>query len=493
MWRSAPSLVAVGATLGGLELSRRRRDAAAAAAPQSLWCWGRCVPSSTSSTDSSAAATTTAGAAATTLNNGGDVADVAQASNMRSRKRSPVDVRFWSEQGRGVIAMSFGVAHGAALDDAGELWAWNVEDREPIKLAAAPSRWLGLARGRYTSLACSGNGLYAVTSSGALLHWSSVAVPDAAPTRACSTAAASGTPAPPSPVRLGGALAAVSATAVAASESHVLVTAKDGALFAFGANERGQLGIGIGSEGSQEGGTSDSVGGSGGCVEKLAAEEAARVALPAGARVVGAACGHGHSVAVLDDGSAFAWGDDRHLQLGLRDDSIKALRRGATHASRPAAVSGPWLADGRDGRVRAVAAGGGGTEGGHTAFLVETTRGDELYTCGYGRWGALGARAFSHIAGLRPVTTLASLREYDEALGRVVPLRILGVACGDAHTAAVLSSGNVFTWGWNDGGQLGDGGKAATHTPVMLKAPAEFRLSRFAHVACGPASTAAWS
>ncbi|EOD31577.1 hypothetical protein EMIHUDRAFT_231759 [Emiliania huxleyi CCMP1516] len=350
------------------------------------------------------------------LNNGGDVADVAQANNMRSRKRSPVDVRFWSEQGRGVIAMSFGVAHGAALDDAGELWAWNVEDREPIKLAAAPSRWLGLARGRYTSLACSGNGLYAVTSSGALLHWSSVAVPDAAPTRACSTAAASGTPAPPSPVRLGGALAAVSATAVAASD-----------------------------------------------------------------------------VAVLDDGSAFAWGDDRHLQLGLRDDSIKALRRGATHASRPAAVSGPWLADGRDGRVRAVAAGGGGTEGGHTAFLVETTRGDELYTCGYGRWGALGARAFSHIAGLRPVTTLASLREYDEALGRVVPLRILGVACGDAHTAAVLSSGNVFTWGWNDGGQLGDGGKAATHTPVMLKAPAEFRLSRFAHVACGPASTAAWS
>ena len=129
----------------------------------------------------------------------------------------------------------------------------------------------------------------------------------------------------------------------------------------------------------------------------------------------------------------------------------------------------PSLADGRDARVRAVAAGGGGTEGGHTAFLVETTRGDELYTCGYGRWGALGARAFSHIAGLRPVTTLASLREYDEALGRVVPLRILGVACGDAHTAAVLSSGNVFTWGWNDGGQLGDGGKAATHTPVMLK------------------------
>jgi hypothetical protein len=214
--------------------------------------------------------------------------------------------------------------------------------------------------------------------------------------------------------------------------------------------------------------------------------------------------------------------------------------------------------------VIAISAGGGGIEGGHTAFLLEATnsphtnspdnqnsnpqagggrdtgggggRVEELLVCGHGRWGQLGNKAYTHISGPVRVATLAKLREWDEAAkqvrrkqfwgwGRggtgenslpppitfrrftplcchpspppyihplascppsasphptlhlhspphppqVVPLRITSLSCGDRHTAAVLSSGNVFTWGWNEAGQLGTGALQGSHTPAMIK------------------------
>jgi alpha-tubulin suppressor-like RCC1 family protein len=44
---------------------------------------------------------------------------------------------------------------------------------------------------------------------------------------------------------------------------------------------------------------------------------------PPGIKVVQTACGRAHSVALLADGTVYSWGDDRNLQLGVRDDSIK--------------------------------------------------------------------------------------------------------------------------------------------------------------------------
>ena len=45
------------------------------------------------------------------------------------------------------------------------------------------------------------------------------------------------------------------------------------------------------------------------------------------------------------------------------------------------------------------------------------------------------------------MVTLSKLRQYDEALQKVRAIRILELACGERHTAAVLESGNVFVWG----------------------------------------------
>ena len=65
--------------------------------------------------------------------------------------------------------------------------------------------------------------------------------------------------------------------------------------------------------------------------------------------------------------------------------------------------------------MTAVAAGGRGLDGGHTAFAVRGEAGDELWLCGHGRWGQLGGKAFAHISEPKLVGTLSRLRQYDEA------------------------------------------------------------------------------
>ncbi|KAE8801425.1 ultraviolet-B receptor UVR8 [Hordeum vulgare] len=67
-------------------------------------------------------------------------------------------------------------------------------------------------------------------------------------------------------------------------------------------------------------------------------------------------------------------------------------------------------------------------------------------------------------------------------------LRWTDIACGRAHTAAVVSDGSLFTWGANDFGQLGDGTEESAKEPKKVNALAtEFVKS----VSCGAHCTAA--
>lgn len=181
-------------------------------------------------------------------------------------------------------------------------------------------------------------------------------------------------------------------------------------------------------------------------------------------------------------------------QLGQRSSAIKDLRRGAGGVAGADSVPSPRPVEQMRGRhVTAVAAGGRGLDGGHTAFTVRGEAGDELWLCGHGRWGQLGGKAFTHISEPKLVGTLSRLRQYDEVENKTKAIKILGVACGERHTAAVLETGNVFVWGWNDKGQLGTESSQGTHTPAMLKAPAELRFTPVHHVACGACSTSVWT
>ena len=78
------------------------------------------------------------------------------------------------------------------------------------------------------------------------------------------------------------------------------------------------------------------------------------------------------------------------VQLGVRSASIKDLRRGYDQKGASTLYT-PMPVEQMQGRhVTAVAAGGRGNDGGHTAFVVRGEVGDELWMCGHGRWGQLG-------------------------------------------------------------------------------------------------------
>jgi hypothetical protein len=392
------------------------------ATPQ-LFCWGRLSPAS--SPDSA----------------------------VRIREKEPLDVSFWAKQGLQVAQMSYGVSHGAALDDRGGLWAWGAETGPlPVRVPC---------RAKVSSLSSTQRNLYALTSSGSVLEWRDFDK---------QLAEASASKPLAEPRALGGALARTSASLVASGADHIIVVTRSGELVAMGDNSHGQLGLGKEP------------------VEMPRCDEPTLIPAKLPAKAKRAACGAAHSVVVLEDGSCMSFGDDRNLQLGLRPMTIKEMKSKITRRSTPQPVE--LL---RKRRVVDVACGGGGVEGGHTIFLTRDDEGDELYGCGYGRWGALGGKAYTHIDEPKAISTLSKLRQWDETQKRVVNIRVQALACGERHTAVLLASGNAFVWGWNDHGQLGTGSLAGTHTPQLVKSPPELRFAILKGLACGPNSTAVWS
>ena len=385
------------------------------------------------------------------------------ATPVHSKTREAMDVSFWSSRGLRVVQLSYGANHGAALDDKGGLWAWGQTS------GAIPCRVP--CRAPVSALASSLGSLYAVTSSGRVLEWRDL---DAQLTNAeRNDVNGSAVASVPEPKPLGGALARTKAASIAAGDGHLLVVGRGGEVVAMGDNQCGQLGLGLDP-----------------AAEPLRDEPTLLTTLPPGVKATHAACGAAHSLVALSDGGVVAFGDDRNLQLGLRQrSSAKQLREGLKHVSTPTRV--PHLPDGK--RVVAVAAGGGGVEGGHSVFLLRDDSGDELWTCGYGRFGALGLKSFSHQSDLKAVSALSKLKEWNEEQKRVVGVRVQAIACGERHTAALLATGNVFVWGWNDHGQLGSGGHQGVHTPTLVNAPPELRFSVMRGLSCGPNSVAAFS
>ena len=68
--------------------------------------------------------------------------------------------------------------------------------------------------------------------------------------------------------------------------------------------------------------------------------------------------------------------------------------------------------------------------------------------------------------------------------------KVISIATGSLHCVACTDSGEVFTWGDNDEGQLGDGTTNAIQRPRLVASLQNRKINR---VACGSAHTLAWS
>lgn len=215
--------------------------------------------------------------------------------------------------------------------------------------------------------------------------------------------------------------------AVGAGSCHTLAATRTGAVFAWGRNNWGQLGLGPPL-------------GDGRCApEQLSPRE-----VPAlrHVRVTAVACGGFHSLALTAGGRVLAWGRGSAGQLGLVTRHEVAADSGL--AMKPL---------GDDGRHA-------NGDGGGTANAV--LRRSDL-------------AAFS----LRPVEVAHEPRVLPE------PQRVTMLAAGLHHSAAVTSDGKLWTWGEGRRGQLGSGTLTQALLPACRALPAECALSPVVDVACG--------
>jgi len=199
------------------------------------------------------------------------------------------------------------------------------------------------------------------------------------------------------------------------------------AVFSWGRGEDGQLGVGD---------TSD-------------LQEPTFVECLRGVGVRQIACGSGHTVVLTTDGSVYTWGRGDDGRLGHGDNGWKYV---------------PRLAQALHGQVIIQVTCGSY----HTAAVSNS---GELYTWGGGMYGKLGHGNENGCSTPRKVEALTGSH-------------ISQIACGSRHTAAVTSTGKLYTWGDKENGVAGHGDtEGHQYTPKLLEKLSDEQIVQLS--ACG--------
>ena len=160
--------------------------------------------------------------------------------------------------------------------------------------------------------------------------------------------------------------------------------------------------------------------------------------MPAGTLAVSLAAGQSHSLAATTTGSVFAWGFNGNGQLGTGNTNATTLP--VPVAMPPGAI------------VISVAAG--------FKQSYALTSSGQIYA-----WG-LGQRTDSLAPARRSLrVTFQRASIYPPGSPRTA------IAGGGFRGLAVGSDGNIYSWGLNDDGQLGDGSTTNSDTPIAVTLP----------------------
>jgi alpha-tubulin suppressor-like RCC1 family protein len=214
--------------------------------------------------------------------------------------------------------------------------------------------------------------------------------------------------------------------AVSTGTYHAMGLHQDGTVWSWGSNSNGQLGNG----------------------NKESKPFPVQVIAPEGVdalkNVVALSAGAYHSLALLEDGTVWAWGDNSHGQLGTSSIpfSYTPVQVGSTE--------GNFLSD-----ITAISAG--------YQFSLALKADGTVWAWGQNEFGQLGDNTKT---------------------GRSIPAQVLDddgegflsgiieISAGKSHCLALRIDGSIWSWGNNIHYRLGDGTGTHRKTPVQVKGPA---------------------
>lgn len=212
-------------------------------------------------------------------------------------------------------------------------------------------------------------------------------------------------------------------TAVAGAYQHATYDA-GGTLYSCGVNAHGVLGDGSGKS----------------------TEVRVKVKRLSGAAVTALVSGFGNTGALLANGKYYDWGFDPAGQLGDGIFGRSSAVPVQVHLPAP---------------VKQAVLGGNGPHDGQTLVMLSN---GSVYAWGANSAGQLGT------GNTRP-------KKSPVRISPPAGVTYRALASGGDASYAVSTTGNVYAWGGNDGGQLGDGTKTASRTPVHVESGATSLIS----------------
>ena len=162
------------------------------------------------------------------------------------------------------------------------------------------------------------------------------------------------------------------------------------------------------------------------------------------------------SLAVGSDGNAYAWGDNYYGQLG--DGTGSSYRNAPVMVRTPDRKTYPDLP--KDFTYLQVSAG--------SFHSLAVGSDGNVYAWGFNGNGRLGDGTTSYSQSTPVRVKTPDRKTYPDL---PADFTYLQVSAGSFHSLALGSDGNVYAWGYNYWGQLGDGTGSERHAPVRVKTP----------------------
>ena len=140
-------------------------------------------------------------------------------------------------------------------------------------------------------------------------------------------------------------------------------------------------------------------------------------------------CGNYHTIVATAKGKAYAWGNNDYGQCGIADRAQDPL-------SSEMIVYSPKLINPDSFNRQQIV----DIEcGAYFSMFIDTAR--KLFSCGKNTHGQLGLGTFLNAYGPVQVSKITE--------------RVSQVACGEEHSLVLTGTGQVYSMGWNQTGQLG--------------------------------------